>query len=170
MENLLAVNDKDTRARQRLDEQFAMFRSKHNTETTAASPASVSHAPETTSEEVHSQMPEAATITTQPPRKMETTQNPFEGIMEEAVFWQCVFSTDVVLESAELVRRTRYCGERFGIIPLPLPQYHSDRRQDTLALNLINRAHYDGLLTETERLGKHPFIFAHNHEYTYGTT
>lgn len=167
MTELLAVNDKDTRARQRLDEQFAMFRSKHNTETTAASPASVSHAP-ATSEEVQPQVTEAA-ITSQPPRRMEPT-NPFEGIMDESVFWQCVFGTDVVLESAELVRRTRYCGERFGIIPLPLPQYHSDRTQDTLALNLINRAHYDGLLTETERLGKHPFIFAHNHEYTYGTT
>ncbi len=114
-------------------------------------------------------MPEAATITAQPPRKMEAP-NFFEGIMEEAVFWQCVFSTDKVLHISELTRRTRYCGEKFGIIPLPLPQYHSDRTQDTLALNLINRAHYDGLLTETWRSKQHPVLFSHSYEYMYGTT
>lgn len=179
MEELLTYTSHDQRAKKRLDEQFALFRAKHKSpEPTPALidvpvselPASVTHAicPP-------SQLPTQAAdamIAPQPQGEERCESDPFAGIIEEAVFWQCVFSTDKVLHISELTRRTRYCGEIFGVILKPLPQYLNDATQDTLAHNLINRAHFDGLLEETQRFTNHAVLWSHNYCYrlNHGTT
>jgi hypothetical protein len=193
MEELLTSATHDQRAKKRLDEQFALFRAKHNSPAPTPAqidvpvselpvttpPASVIHAPSVAIEPLPQLTQAADAIIApqphgeEPAKRLEQEQHeitPFAGIMEEVVFWQCVFSTDTVLHISELTRRTRYCGEIFGVIKKPLPQYLNDATQDTLAHNLINRAHHDGLLQETARFSNHAVLWSHNYCYQHGTT
>ncbi|MBD1210687.1 MAG: hypothetical protein H9535_19825 [Ignavibacteria bacterium] len=171
----LALFNIEEQAKNRLDERLHGFRTKYapqkqqpNATIEIETPLpSVSPIPETLTKEPETLVEEpvqAAKQCSQP--EMEV---PSERISEE-VFWACVFGVDEVLHISELTRRTRYCGEIFGIIKKPLPQYLNDATQDTLAHNLINRAHYDGLLQETARFSNHAVLWSHNYCYQHGTT
>lgn len=175
MEATLALFNIEEQAKHRLDERLRGFRTKYTPQKQQPNAAieietplpSVLPIPESLTKEPEPLIEEpmqAAKQCSQP-----DAEAPTERISEE-VFWACVFGVNEVLHISELVRRVRYCGEIFGFISVPLPQYYNDTTQDTLALNIINRAHYNGMLTETERFGKHPDIFSHNYFLRYGTT
>lgn len=175
MEATLTLFNVEEQAKSRLDERLRGFRAKYAPQKQQPNAAieietplpSVSPIQEPLREEQETLVEEpvqAANIVSQP-----DTGTRQECISEE-VFWACVFGVDKVLHISELVRRVRYCGEIFGIIPKPLPQYLNDATQDTLAHNLINRAHFDGLLQETARFSNHAVLWSHNYCYQHGTT
>ena len=168
MEATLALFNIEEQAKNRLDERLRGFRTKY---------APQKRQPNATIE-IERSLPSVSLILEplieEPVQAAKQCSQPeteatTERISEE-VFWACVFGVDEVLHISELVRRVRYCGEIFGIIPKPLPQYLNDATQDTLAHNLINRAHFDGLLQETARFSNHAVLWSHNYCYQHGTT
>ncbi len=163
METTLALFTVEDKAQQRLETRLRGFREKHSTKSGTPSPASVSHVP--IDDHLSPISLHAAEALFTPPQQMDGKEA--EAGLPDHDFWRRVFGEDAVLHESELVVRTRKLGEREGYIHVPIrAEWLKDSTQDTLALNLIHSAEYEGLITPTKMYRTQiATIYTHNYEY-----